>query len=97
MLYIAAGASNKRIHQKSINMRNTVTEALIYENQGLINEAMQIDKNILQSDPNNIQAQNNLRRLSGRVGSANAAMLELFLRLKSEDEIREFKRWLIKL
>ena len=78
-------------------MRNTVTEALIYENQGLINEAMQIYKNILQSDPNNIQAQNNLRRLSGRVGSANAAMLELFLRLKSEDEIREFKRWLIKL
>lgn len=97
MLYIADGASNKRIHQKSINMRNTVTEALIYENQGLINEAMQIYKNILQSDPNNIQAQNNLRRLSGRVGSANAAMLELFLRLKSEDEIREFKRWLIKL
>ena len=94
---IADGARNKRIHQKSINMRNTVTEALIYENQGLINEAMQIYKNILQSDPNNIQAQNNLRRLSGRVGSANAAMLELFLRLKSEDEIREFKRWLIKL
>ena len=94
---IADGANNKRIHQKSINMRNTVTEALIYENQGLINEAMQIYKNILQSDPNNIQAQNNLRRLSGRVGSANAAMLELFLRLKSEDEIREFKRWLIKL
>lgn len=78
-------------------MRNTITEALIYENQGLRDDAIEIYKNILKSDPNNKDAQNGVRRLSGLKTqiSANKIMLEFFLNLKNDDEIREFKRWLV--
>ncbi|AII14760.1 hypothetical protein CIG11343_0895 [Campylobacter iguaniorum] len=81
-------------------MKNTVTEALIYENQGLRDDALEIYKNILKADPTNSEAQSAIRRLSGlRIKniSVNEQMLEFFLNLKNEDEIREFKRWLIKI
>ncbi|MCI7501741.1 MAG: hypothetical protein MSA54_07385, partial [Campylobacter sp.] len=40
-----------------------ITEALIYENQGLKEEALEIYKKILESDPDNFKAAAHLRRL----------------------------------
>lgn len=78
-------------------MKNTITEALIYENQGLKDEAIEIYKSILASDPDNFKAAAHLRRLSKDGVGLNKSMLELFLRLNSQEEIKEFKRWLLKL
>lgn len=81
-------------------MKNTVTEASIYEAQGLKSEALEIYKNILKQDPNNQNAIDAVRRLSGLRSNhqdLNTQMLDFFINMKSEDEINEFKRWLIKL
>lgn len=81
-------------------MKNTITQALIYENQGYRDEALEIYKNILKSDPNNAQARSAVRRMSRqkRYSGVNPEMLELFMNLNSdEDEIEEFKRWLVKI
>ena len=83
-------------------MRGTITEALIYENQGLRDEALEAYKNILMRDPNNQEARSAIRRLSGlkrKNGETNEQMLEFYLNLKENDDagIREFKRWLIKI
>lgn len=83
-------------------MKGTITEALIYENQGLRDEALEIYKNILKHDPNNQEARSAIRRLSGlkrKNGETNEQMLEFYLNLKEGDAvgIREFKRWLIKI
>lgn len=75
-------------------MASTITEALIYEKQGLLDQAMLVYKNILRRDPNNIQAKNNLFRLSGQ--NVDSTMLEAFLRL-NDDDIQKLKRWLVKL
>lgn len=83
-------------------MRGTITEALIYENQGLRDEALEVYKNILMRDPNNQEARSAIRRLSGlkrKNGETNEQILEFYLNLKENDDagIREFKRWLIKI
>ncbi|MDY3133333.1 MAG: hypothetical protein SOW11_04980 [Campylobacter lanienae] len=83
-------------------MKETITEALIYENQGLRDEALEIYKNILKHDPNNQEARSAIRRLSGlkrKNSETNEQMLEFYLNLKEDDAagIREFKRWLIKI
>lgn len=81
-------------------MKNTITEALIYENQGLRDDAIEVYKNILKSDPKNNEARAAIRRLSGlrrKNSDVNEQMLDFFLNLKNDDEIREFKRWLIKI
>ncbi|NDJ26927.1 hypothetical protein DMB95_03200 [Campylobacter sp. MIT 12-8780] len=81
-------------------IKNTITEASIYEAQGLKNEALEIYKNILKNDPNNQNAIDAIRRLSGlrsKHPDLNTQMLDFFLRMKSEEEINEFKRWLIKI
>lgn len=81
-------------------MKNTITEALIYENQGLRDDALEVYKNILKANPTNKEASSAIRRLSGlrrKNTQANSQMLEFFLNLKTEEEIREFKRWLVKI
>ncbi|EDO9794139.1 hypothetical protein GO117_01345 [Campylobacter fetus] len=83
-------------------MKNTITEALIYENQGLRNDALEVYKNILKAEPHNREAQSAVRRLSGlrrKNVYVNEQMLDFFLNLKTDDEIgiREFKRWLVKI
>lgn len=81
-------------------MKNTITEASIYESQGLKNEALEIYKNILKKDPKNQNAIAAVRRLSGLYSKhqdLNTQMLDFFLNMKSEEEINEFKRWLIKI
>ncbi|WP_079463813.1 tetratricopeptide repeat protein [Campylobacter jejuni] len=81
-------------------MKNTVTEASIYEAQGLKDEALEIYKNILKEDPNNQNAIDAVRRLSGfrsSIKDLNTQMLDFFINMKSDEEINEFKRWLIKI
>ena len=81
-------------------MKNTITEALIYEAQGLKDDALEIYKIILKQDPSNKDALSAINRLSGlrkeRV-IKNEQMKEFFIRMKSDEEINEFKRWLIRL
>ena len=65
-------------------MRGTITEALIYENQGLRDEALEVYKNILMRDPNNQEARSAIRRLSGlkrKNGETNEQMLEFYQQL----------------
>lgn len=81
-------------------MKNTVTEALIYESQGLIEDALEVYKNVLKNDPQNKDAQNAIRRLSGirrKIKCQNEPMRELFINMKTPQEITEFKRWLLKI
>lgn len=81
-------------------MKNTITQALIYENQGYRDEALEIYKNILKNDPDNQEAKSAVRRISKqkRYSGIDINMFEFFMSLNSdEDEIREFKRWLVKL
>ena len=78
-------------------MTNTITEALIYENQGLINEAKQIYRNILADQPDNFKAAAHLRRLNKDISELNKEKLELFLHLENSENLNEFKRWLIQL
>jgi len=81
-------------------MKNTITEALIYEAQGLKDDALEIYKNILKQDPSNKDTLSAINRLSGlrkeRV-IKNEQMKEFFIAMKSDEEINEFKRWLIRL
>ena len=81
-------------------IKQTVTEAAIYEAQGLKNEALEIYKNILKAEPKNQDAIDAVRRLSGLGGKhkdLNTQMLDFFNTMKSKEEINEFKRWLIKI
>lgn len=81
-------------------MKKTITEASIYEAQGLKNEALEIYKNILKENPQNQDAIDAVRRLSGlhsKHKDINTQMLDFFNTMKSDEEINEFKRWLIKI
>ena len=87
----------RRFYQK---MKNTITEALIYEAQGLKDDALEIYKNILKQDPSNKDALSAINRLSGLRKERtikNEQMKEFFIAMKSDEEINEFKRWLIRL
>ena len=79
---------------------NTITEALIYEAQGLKDDALLIYKNILKSEPDNAKAMSAIRRLSGlrkRNPDLKEQMRDFFVKMKTNEEINEFKRWLIRL
>ena len=59
-----------------------------------------IYKNILKSEPNNAEAMSAIRRLSGlrkRNPDINDQMRDFFIKMKTDEEINEFKRWLIRL
>lgn len=81
-------------------MKNTITEALIYEAQGLKDDALIVYKNILKREPTNAAAIAAIRRLSGlsrKKTGVNKQMRDFFIKMKTDEEITEFKRWLIKL
>ena len=81
-------------------MKNTITEALIYEAQGLKDDALEIYKYILKQDPSNKDVLSAINRLSGlrkERAIKNEQMKEFFIAMKSDEEINEFKRWLIRL
>lgn len=76
----------------------TITAAKIYEEQGLRAEALVIYTNILKKDKNNQAAKEGIYRLSGAKVhrlDLNMLMYEFFMNAKSEQELNEFKRWLI--
>ena len=77
-------------------MKDTITEALIYEAQGLKDDALIVYRNI----PANAAAIAAIRRLSGlsrKKTGVNEQMRDFFVKMKTDEEITEFKRWLIKL
>nr|WP_315058368.1 hypothetical protein [uncultured Campylobacter sp.] len=81
-------------------MKDTITEALIYEAQGLKDDALIVYKNILKREPANAAAIAAIRRLSGlsrKKMGVNEQMKDFFIKMKTDEEITEFKRWLIKL
>lgn len=81
-------------------IEDTVTAAAIYEAQGLKDEALKIYKNILLKDDKNKNAIDAIRRLSGfksKHEKLNYEMLDFFMNMKTQAEINEFKRWLIKI
>ena len=78
----------------------TVTLANIYELQGLKEEALEIYKEVLKSDPNNTEAKIAIRRLSGvrkKFLGLDESMKDFFVKMDSEVEFNEFERWLAKI
>ena len=81
-------------------MKDTITEALIYEAQGLKDDALIVYKNILKREPANAAAIAAIRRLSGlsrKKTGVNEQMRDFFVKMKTDEEITGFKRWLIRL
>ena len=81
-------------------MEDTITEALLYEAQGLKDDALIVYRNILKREPANAAAIAAIRRLSGlsrKKTGVNEQMKDFFVKMKTDEEITEFKRWLIKL
>lgn len=75
----------------------TLTLASIYELQGLKENALEIYRDILKSDPSNKEAKIAIRRLSGirkKHQGVNEEMKEFFIKMDSEIEFYEFERWL---
>lgn len=75
-------------------MKNTVTEASIYEAQGLKDEALEIYKNILKEDPDNQNAIDAVRRLSGfrsKHKDLNTQMLDFFINRKAMKKLMNLK------
>ena len=77
----------------------TLTLANIYELQGLKEEALEIYKEILKSDPANSDAKIAIRRLSGmrkKFLGVNKEMKDFFVQMEERIEFNEFERWLLK-
>ena len=77
----------------------TLTLANIYELQGLKEEALDIYKEVLRTNPQNSDAKIAIRRLSGmrrKYLDVNQEMKEYFLKMDTEVEFNEFERWLLK-
>ena len=100
MHYELNGQYRSLARKKSVKMKDTITEALIYEAQGLKDDALIVYKNILKREPANAAAIAAIRRLSGlsrKKTGVNEQMRDFFVKMKTDEEITEFKRWLIKL
>lgn len=100
MHYERNGQYRSFTRKKSIKMKDTITEALIYEAQGLKDDALIVYRNILKREPANAAAIAAIRRLSGlsrKKTGVNEQMRDFFVKMKTDEEITEFKRWLIKL
>ena len=80
-------------------MIKTPTLAALYEAQGYKDEAIEIYREILNQNPNNIEAIQALERLTGRkikkTKNINDEMLMFFISMNSSIEYAEFERWLI--
>lgn len=77
---------------------NTITLASVFELQGHKEEALEIYKNILKKNPNSQEAKVGIRRLSGarkKFVGVDEKMKQFFIQMDSEDEFRDFERWLI--
>lgn len=72
---------------------NNLTKALIYESQGLTQDAVLLYKDILKTDPNNKEALLGLKRLASAKKN-HGDKLEFFYST-DKDDIDKFKRWLV--
>ncbi len=78
---------------------NTLTLGSIFELQGHKEEALEIYKEILKKDPENSEAKIGIRRLSGvrkKYSGVNEKMKSFFINMDTQEEFREFERWLIR-
>jgi tetratricopeptide (TPR) repeat protein len=76
---------------------NTLTLASIHASQGYIKEAIEIYKEILKNDPSNKRAKEELDKLLGirkRFEGVNSKMRDRFINIESDEELRDFERWL---
>ncbi len=79
---------------------NAIKLALNYELQGLKKEALEVYNSILKVNHENREAQDGVRRLRGERKSfigVNKRMVDAFVSMKSDDDIRDFERWLIQI
>lgn len=77
----------------------TKTLASIYELQGHRLEALEIYKNMLKSQPQNIEIQNAIKRLSSerkKFDGVNLKAKEVFVEASNLQELKIFERWLMK-
>lgn len=78
----------------------TLTLASIYELQGLKEEALDIYKELLKTNPDNKEAKVAIKRLSGirkKYKGVDEEMKKFFVDMDSEVEFQEFERWLARL
>ncbi|PAF48948.1 hypothetical protein BKH41_04795 [Helicobacter sp. 12S02232-10] len=76
----------------------TITLASIYELQGLKDEALEIYKNILKTDPTNQEAKSAYKRLTEEIKNLERADVKaknLFINASSQEELKTFERWLM--
>lgn len=77
----------------------TKTLASIYELQGHRLEALEIYKDVLKSEPQNIEIQNAIKRLSSErkiFDGVNLKAKEVFVEASNLQELKIFERWLMK-
>jgi hypothetical protein len=78
----------------------SLTLASILEFQGHKDDALAMYRDLLKDEPSSKEAQAAIRRLSGmrrKYHGVNTQMKEYFIQMSSDDEIKEFERWLIAL
>lgn len=76
----------------------SLTLASILEFQGHKEDALAMYRDLLKEEPSNKEAQAAIRRLSGmhkRYQGVDTQMKEYFINMSSDDEIKEFERWLL--
>lgn len=77
----------------------TKTLASIYELQGHRLEALEIYKDVLKSEPQNIEIQNAIKRLNSErktFDGVNLKAKEVFVEASNLQELKIFERWLMK-
>ncbi|PAF46816.1 hypothetical protein BKH46_06270 [Helicobacter sp. 12S02634-8] len=77
----------------------TITLASIYELQGFKEEALEIYKNILKTNPEHPEAQSGYQRLSQKNKDSqctNTAMRDLFISASTPEEFQTIERYLMR-
>ncbi len=78
-------------------MKN-LTLAEVYELQGLKDEALEIYKDMLNENPNNLDAKRGMKRVRGlreEFSGVDKKMLNFFIDMDTKSEFVEFERWLV--
>ena len=82
----------------SEDMMNKHLLASIYEIRGEKKKVARIYRDILSLDPNDIEAEESLRRLATRsinISGLNLDMYNIFLNADSKEKLIELERWLV--
>jgi len=79
-------------------MQQNKTYAEILESQGFFEEAFAIYKNLLQTNPNDKDIKQALKRLKkyrSKFDGVNEKMRDFFITMQYDNEYRKFEEWLI--